>query len=342
MRRRDFVGAVAGVALERRAGARRERRVRIGVLGAAHSHALDKIRVLLASPDFDLVGVWPESDAVRGMCASLGVHLLGRDELLAASEAVAVESAVRDHAEHACVALRAGRHVHLEKPPAVTLAAFDQIARLARRAGRVLQVGYMWRHHPGVEAALQAARAGWLGEIRAVRVHIGTALPEERRSEWAEFRGGVLFELGCHLIDPIVRLLGAPQAVHATLGRHGLPRDTLADETVAVLEYPRTLAVVTASATERSAAPSRRFEVRGTLGSAVVCPIEPPVLRMDLARAAGPYTAGAHEVPLPPYRRYVEDFAELAACVREGRPSPIPLDVERVVQRTLLAACGMR
>lgn len=60
------------------------------------------------------------------------------------------------------------------------------------------------------------------------RRHFNNTLEPRRRSEWAEFPGGVLFELGSHLIDAIARLLGRPERVTPFLNAHGRPADGLA------------------------------------------------------------------------------------------------------------------
>ena len=93
-------------------------RIPIGFLGATYSHGPDKIKLVLGSPDWEFVGVCETSDAGRKTCEKLGAKLVSRDELFQRARVVAVESEVRDHAAHALLALKAGKHVHLEKPPA--------------------------------------------------------------------------------------------------------------------------------------------------------------------------------------------------------------------------------
>jgi hypothetical protein len=70
--------------------------------------------------------------------------------------------------------------------------------------------------------------------------------------------------------------------------------------------------------------------------------LEPGTLVIDLAKAAGPYRAGAQEVPLPRFERYVGDFANLAAAVRGEKSLPVTLDQELLVQEWLLKACGVQ
>ncbi|MBE0542756.1 MAG: Gfo/Idh/MocA family oxidoreductase [Verrucomicrobia bacterium] len=315
-------------------------RIPIGFLGLTHSHGPEKLRLLLKSADFEVVGVCEKDAAARRACEELSVKLLGEDELLERSRVIAVESAVRDHAPHALLALRAGKHVHVEKPPSVKLDDMRAMIAVAREKKLLLQSGYMWRYHPGFNAMIEAVRQGWLGEVFMVRGSITNNLAAARRPEWAEFKGGGMFELGSHLVDAVVRLMGKPKAVTPFLRHHGQFNDSLKDNTLAVLEFERALAVITNSTMQAAANPARSFEVLGNSGSAMLQPIEPPGLRFDFANPAGPYQKGLQTVPLT-YRRYEADFVELAAAVRGERTLSVSLDDELLIHETVLKASDM-
>jgi len=348
MKRRRFLqsalaatGAASVLSGAESDGARRDRRIPIGFLGATYSHGPDKIRLTLGSPDWDFVGVCDDSDAGRAVCERLGVKRISRDELFRQAEVVAVESDIRDHAAHGLLALRAGKHVHLEKPPAATQAEMKALVAAAREKSRLLQTGFMWRFNPGFRAIFEAVRNGWLGDVLLVRAFMGNRLSPELRPEWAEFHGGSMFEQGSHLVDAVVRLLGRPRAVTPFLRHQGDFNDSLNNTNVAVLEFDRATAVITNTALQAASHPQRSFEVTGTQGTAVLQPIEPPTLTVDLARAAGPYAKGPQSVSLPPYTRYEEDFRELAAAVRDGGALSVSLDEESLVGETILRVCRM-
>jgi predicted dehydrogenase len=345
MKRRDFVktamAAATGGLVTGGHAQEPSSRLRIGFLGAVHSPAAEKLKVVRASGDWELVGVCEPDATARRECRTQGIPLLARDELLARSQVVTVESAVEDHARHARIALAAGKHVHLEKPPADTLEGLRELVALARRKRLVMQMGYMWRYHPGINAVLEVARKGWLGEVYLVRGTINTQIGPERRPQWGRFRGGVLFELGSHLIDAMVRLMGRPAAVHSVLKTHGAFKDNLADNTVVVFEFPRAIGILSSATLQPGANQYRSFEVFGAGGSAVVRPIEPPSLTIELSKPAGPYRAGLNQVKLPPYRRYVADFAALARAVRDNQPLHVIPEEDLLVHETLIRASGM-
>jgi predicted dehydrogenase len=316
-------------------------RIPIGFLGATYSHGPDKINLTLTSPDWDCLGVCETSSAGRQICEKLGVELLSQEALFARARVVAVESDVPDHAPHALLALKAGKHVHLEKPPAMKLADMQAIVAVAREKKLLLQTGFMWRNNPGFVTLFEAVRRGWLGEIFLVRGYISNHLAPARRPEWGAYAGGSMFELGSHLVDATVRLLGRPKAVTPFLRHHGNFNDALKDNNVAVLEYDRAMVVLTNTALQAATTPPRSFEVLGTNGTATLAPIEPPTLTLDLVKAAGPYKQGTQRIPMPAYQRYAADFAELAAAVRGERALPVSLDEELMVAETLLQVGGM-
>ncbi len=309
----------------------------------SHSHARAKVDLVRRSDRWELAGIAEPDEATAARYKAEGVPILPPERLLgdAGVQVIAVESAVKDHAAHARLVLEAGKHLHLEKPPAESLGELRGLLDLAAARKRLVQVGYMWRHHPGINAVLEAARQGWLGEVYLVRACINTSIPAAGRRELARFRGGQMFELGCHLIDPIVRLLGRPERVTPVLRHHGRFDDALADNTVAVLEYPKALAAVSSASMQPGAFAHRSFEAAGTNGTAVVRPLEPPELAIDLAQAAGPYRQGSQKAPLPEYRRYVAEFAALAEAVATGRPLGVDSETERLVHETLLRASDM-
>lgn len=317
--------------------------VSIGIIGAAHAHGMEKVRLISRSPDFRLVGVAEDDPELVRAITALGVPVVPRRRLLGSSavQIIAVESQVRDHARDGREAVEAGKHLHIEKAPASTVAEFREILDIAGRKGLKVQTGYIWRHHPGFAVAFEAVRNGWLGEVFLIRAMMNTQVPDSKRALFAEFSGGQMFELAGHLIDPIVRLCGRPQRVTPLLRHDGAVDDTLRDNTLAVLEYPRMMAVVSSATMQPDAPRHRSFEVLGSNGTLVMRPIEPPAVEIDLHAPAGRYKAGRQTVALPPFHRYRAELAELAAAVRDAKPLGVAPETELLVHETLLRASGM-
>ncbi len=336
--RRQFLAAPAGALLQG------GRKIRAAFLGAGHPHAVTKLRLLMSSPGYDLAGVWEDGAKERAALGNpSGIRWLSRQQVLGdrSIEAVFIESAVKTHGPLAIEALEAGKHCHIEKPAADNLRDMRRIVDLAKSRRLVIQSGYMWRHNPAVERALEAARQGWLGEIYSVQARMNALMTAAARSEVSLFAGGQMFEMGAHLVDIVVRLMGRPRRITPFLRHDGPFEDSLQDNTAAVLEYPRALAILVSSALQPNSFSYRALEIFGANGSAVVRPIEPPSLEIDLAQAAGPYQKGRQKVALPPYERHAGEIAALAQAIRGEKPLDATPDTEMAVTEVLLAASKM-
>src|SRR5687768_7058430 len=73
-------------------------RPKLGFLGASHSHAAEKIRILRQMSEFDFIGIAEDSEKIRDTQQKAGVKILTREEVLQQADVIVVESAVRDHA----------------------------------------------------------------------------------------------------------------------------------------------------------------------------------------------------------------------------------------------------
>lgn len=343
MNRRMFSLAMAG-GLAKRSFA--DAKIRAAVIGTAHGHAVSKIRALRRLPEFELVGVCrPDSAEPDRSSTFPDIRWLSFDEVLSDSsiELVAVETRVERNLEFAEKCLNAGKYVHLDKPPGADLKRLQALFAEAGRRKRVVQIGYQWRYHPAMQMAIEAARKGWLGEVYSLRASIDKPLGPDERGQLAEFRGGIMFEEGCHLIDRAVDLFGKPRRVTGYLKHDSKLDDRLADNTLAVLEYDRALAHISMASFQPHGNNYRCLEICGTNGKATVQPFAPLRLAVDLRDAAGPYKSGEQvlEPPQPPGPVYGPDFTEMGHIIRDGmRPSYSP-EHDLIVQETLLQACNM-
>jgi predicted dehydrogenase len=311
-------------------------RIRIGFLGSTHPHGPEKLRQMQHSSEWELAGLAEKDPTAAAAAKARGIHLVSRRALLddPAVRAIAVEGDVGDHAADAIEALEAGKHVHLEKAPAADMASFRKTVELAGRKGLVLQMGYMWRYNPAINAALDAARSGALGDVYLIRGSINTLNTPEAQAWIARFPGGQMFEMAGHLIDPMVRLMGRPAKVTPFLQVTGASSGRAPDNTVAVFEWPRALGVLLTAGMQSGSGAHRTFEILGTKGTAVVRPIEPPTLALETA-------AGRQNASMPPYKRYIDDFRDFAAAIRDGRKLRYSAEEDLAVEETLLRASGM-
>jgi predicted dehydrogenase len=317
-----------------------------GVLGLGHAHGIDIVKVLRASPDFTLVGICEPDAAMRARYAEnpalQGMPWLSQDELLGNPDIkmVAVESDVARLLAFGRAVVDAGKHLHMDKPAGTDLSAFRGLLDSAERQQLLVQMGYMFRYNPGFDFIRKMVAEGALGHVHSIQSSMSTYLSPEKRASINFHPGGVMLELGCHLIDMIVLILGDPKTVTPFLRHDTDIDDTLADNTLAVLEYDRAMATVEVSAREPHAGGGRRFKVVGSKGSITLEPLEPPRARLALQDAHGEHKAGVTEIEFPDLDRHVLDIADLAAGIRGERPFAYSYAHDYTVQRTVLRASG--
>ena len=121
-------------------------RLRVGVVGAGHFGRFHALKVA-GSARATLAGIADlDPERARVLAREARTVALAWPDLLEAADAVVVAAPAEAHFQLASDALRAGRHVLVEKPIAATLAEADALAGLAARHGRVLQVGHLLRY----------------------------------------------------------------------------------------------------------------------------------------------------------------------------------------------------
>ncbi len=132
--------------------------LRIGVAGVGHFGRYHALKVA-ASERASLVGVFdPDEERAKTIGWEAGAPEMAFPELLAACDALVIAAPAEAHHELALAALRAGKHVLVEKPIASTLAQADELTALAGERKLVLQVGHLERF-----SAAFAAMEGQLG-----------------------------------------------------------------------------------------------------------------------------------------------------------------------------------
>jgi predicted dehydrogenase len=135
------------------------------------------------------------------------------DELLAADdvEAVVIATPVPTHYPLARAALEAGKHVFVEKPPAMRVAEMEELIGLAEARGLVLMPGHLLLYHPAVQKLKELVDDGELGEVLVVygnRQNLGKIRKDEN----------ALWSLGVHDLSVILYLIGDEIAAAAAHG----------------------------------------------------------------------------------------------------------------------------
>jgi len=184
-------------------------------------HAIDEL--VAATPGLELVAVADESEeglgkalARHGLAASHGF----RDwrKMLADAKPDLVAICMRHvdcHAEMAIAAAEAGaKGIFMEKPFVRTRAEADSVITACRKAGAKLGLAYVNRHAPSFAAVRDLIEDGRIGKVLELRA---------RGKEDQRGGGEDLVVLGCHVLDMMVDLGGAPQWCEASVSMGGRP-----------------------------------------------------------------------------------------------------------------------
>jgi len=205
-----------------------------------------------------------------------------------------------------------------------------------------VQMGYMFRYNPAVVLLRDFLKRGWLGEVFEVHAVMSKVVPAEERKRLAKFRGGIMFELGCHVLDLVIGIMGTPKDVTAFPLHSAKADDGLLDNMLAVLSYPKATASVRASALEVEGGDRRHLVVCGTEGTFHIQPLDNPAARVSLSQARGEYKKGTQDIKFPKYARYVDDAADMAKAIRSEKPFEFSYEHDYTVQETLLKSCGVK
>jgi len=241
--------------------------LRVALVGYGYAGKLFHAALIDAVPGLEL--------RVIGSNRPDAVHADRPDAVVCAPEAavthpdvdLVVIAAPNDrHAPLAEAALRAGKHVVVDKPFTVTLAEARHLARVARETGRLLSV-FQNRRWDSDFLALQAALgSGAVGEAMHVEAHFDRYRPQVR-ARWREQAGqgtGIWFDLGPHLVDQALLLLGLPDAVSASFARQRAGAEA-PDWAHVVLHFGERRAILHASMLVPGGTP--RWIVHGTRGT---------------------------------------------------------------------------
>ena len=171
------------------------------------------------------------------------VDYAGYDELIASDRIDAVYIALPNsmHADYTIRALRAGKHVMVEKPLATTLAEGDAMVAAAQDSGKFLMTAYRLHNEPGTHAMIEAVRSGQIGEPVFFTSTFGFQSQVGNHRLKADHWGGALPDVGVYCLNAARHVFAAePVAVQAMASRpSGDPRFAEIDASLAVtLKFP--------------------------------------------------------------------------------------------------------
>ena len=171
------------------------------------------------------------------------------------------------HKEFTEKALKAGKHVVVEKPLTPTFEDAEYLTRLAREQNRILSVNHNRRWDSDVRTLKKILDQQLLGDVVEFESHFDRFRPEIKNSwkERSQFPGtGILYDLGSHLIDQALWLFGPPEEVFSHL-RIQRKAAEVVDSFELLLLYPELKVTLKAGMLIKE--PGAKYKVYGTKGS---------------------------------------------------------------------------
>lgn len=270
-----------------------------------------------------------------------------------AIDLVVIATPNQTHAPLARLALERGRNVVVDKPFAVTVDEARGLVDQAEAAGKLLSVYHNRRWDSGFLTVRRLVEEGRLGEVVLFEAHFDRWRPQVR-DRWREQGGpgsGVWYDLGAHLVDNALVLLGRPLSVFADLGVQK-PGGRAVDYFHVLLRYPTARAILHASSL--AARPGANFTVHGTRGSYVkpgadtqeaalvkrIMPGEPGFGLDPLEGELSIPDGEAMTVAKVPNERgcYPAFYAGVRDAIVAGAPNPVPPHEALLVMQVLEAA----
>lgn len=326
------------------------RPLRVGICGFGLFAERAIAPALRACPETELVALQKRSmDEARAKAAQHAVPLAfsSVEDLVAHPDvdAVFLVSANNQHCRETVAAARAGKHVLVEKPMAMSAAEADEMITACRAAGVRLMVGHMIRFSPLVLRMREIVHSGVLGRIFSARADFVYDARLSHRS-WLTDRavagGGPVFDVGVHCLDTLRWVLDdEPDVVRSVLEPEPTAERTEVTATLA-LHFTRG---TTGSITCSYEAPVRKksIEIVGTEGALradefTVGDIT-AVLQVDPGKDSRPAPVRLEEFRVP--NLYVEELSHFVRCIRDGiacvTPGENGLANQRILDQALRA-----
>lgn len=282
--------------------------IRVGLIGNGYAGATIHVPLISAVDGLRLVRI---ATARPGSVMLGGVETVATPtQLIEASDIdlVVIATPNTTHAALAREALRAGKHVVLEKPFTVTSAEAQELLQIAAAKERVLSVFHSRRWDNDFMTLRRCIDAGLLGEIHSYQAHFNRYRPQVR-PRWREQDipgSGALYDLGSHLIDQALVLFGLPSNVAAHIATQRTQGQAV-DYFHLLLGYGARKVVLESGALVRE--PGPRFQVHGSQGSFIKSGLDPQEEALKLGRRPG--DAGFGEDDAASAGRLITDCAGL-------------------------------
>ncbi|CZR54286.1 related to oxidoreductase [Phialocephala subalpina] len=249
----------------------------VGVIGYGMSAKVFHIPLILVTPTFKLHSIVqrtpkPNDDASKDHPSAKIYH--SAETLFAdpAIDIIIVTTTPDTHFTFTKAALEAGKHVLVEKPFVPTSAEAQQLIDISAKTGKLICVYQNRRWDSDFLTVQMLINDGKLGRVVEFETHFDrykAVRPETWKGKLGmDHAGGVIYDLGTHLLDQAYVLFGLPKSVTAIFANQRNDGEEEPDSFTVLLSYGEGGPLVTAKAGVISIETDQlRYWVRGTEGS---------------------------------------------------------------------------
>lgn len=328
------------------------KKIKVAQIGTSrNSHGNDIWLSMRRQSDiFDIVGfAFPENEREKfpeKMKVFEGYKEMTVDEILNNPdiEAVVVETEEIYLSKYAFLVAKAGKHLHMEKPGGIELSSFEEFIEILKLKNLAFSTGYMYRFNPKVKEALRKVKNGELGEIYSVEAHMDCRQNNEVRNWLQAFPGGMLFFLGCHLIDLIYQIQGEPLEVVPLSCSTGIENIKAKDYGMVVFKYKNGISFAKTCGSEYGGFMRRQLVICGEKGTIEIKPFEIFVPGGQYTVMNEIYDSNWHKpwetTQTEVYNRYDDMMKNFAEIIRGKKENPYTYEYEMNLYKLILKSCG--
>lgn len=335
------------------------RKLKVVQVGVGHDHAYGSIGSLKNNKNIELLGYVKfdnETEVFNKFVNRYAdIQELTLEEVYAIKDldAVFIETEDKYLTHYAYEFIKRGIAVQMDKPGSQDKQSFDRLFKLAKEKNIVLHTGYMYRYNPAIKRLIKAVRNGELGKILYIEAQMNCKHTLEKRKWLKDYKGGMMYFLGCHLVDLILTLQGVPNEI--------IPLSSSTNEDVgedigfAIFKYGKNCSYVKSTAVECGGYLRRQITVCGEKGTIEINPTETycghnawgddmykSIMYISLEKDGGSsWGFRANKTETEPYDRYEEMYEEFFQIVNGEIENPYSYDYEMLVHDILLRACGI-
>ncbi len=334
-----------------------KRPLKIIQIGTTHEHATGKYASLQLLPEtYELLGYVDDLEIMDTPRLNKVLHptyAKGKKFTLEEAlnypglDAVAIEVPNLELVKVGMMCAERGIAMHLDKPAGDNVEDYEKLLAVCKKNHVPLQMGYMYRGNPALNYVKELIRNKVIGEVFEASMDMNHGYGDASYDEYiAKFRGGIMFNLGCHLIDFVLASMGEPEKITPFISSvPGHPAGEV-NNMLAVLQYPHAFVKLTACSGDSGITQHRRWIFAGTNGYIHISPPERfdgkgVTVELFMKKDCGLIPRGDHRLTFPPQRdRYMEQLKELAEIIRKEKGNPYTYEHDLSVHKATLAASG--